>query len=215
MKRKIKSEKGITLIALIITIVILLILAAITITTLRFTNLIGNSKDATDRYKLAQVSEQDALRTIENHIDIDMTTSRDEGNGQTGLTEAQIDAKISAAMQTCNSNIQTLQTQVQSLSQNNVGFINASEQLVGDTDFTDGTTYTATEDCAVVILTYGTNGQGFYAYVDDVLVYRIFYTNCSFQYAQTIYLKKGQVLRFAKDNTIPATQHLYRVYKLY
>lgn len=46
MKRQMKNEVGITLVALVITIIILLILSGISITALTQTNLFKNAKEA-------------------------------------------------------------------------------------------------------------------------------------------------------------------------
>lgn len=62
------QETGITLIALIITIVILLILAGITISTLSQTNIFVKSKKATDEYKNSQANEINTLAEYEQAL---------------------------------------------------------------------------------------------------------------------------------------------------
>ena len=59
-----KSQKGITLVALVITIIILLILAGITIATLRDTNLFGNAKEAANKYENSRGEENNTLNEI-------------------------------------------------------------------------------------------------------------------------------------------------------
>ena len=56
--KKTKLEKGITLIALIITIVVLLILAVVTIGSIRDSKIIGHAQNAATDYKKAQEEEQ-------------------------------------------------------------------------------------------------------------------------------------------------------------
>jgi len=56
-----KTEKGITLVALIITIIVLLILAAVTIGAVQNDGIIGYAKNARDKYEAAKGNEQTAL----------------------------------------------------------------------------------------------------------------------------------------------------------
>ena len=58
MKNILKGNKGITLIALIITIIILLILAGISIQALTSTGLFSNAKDAAEQSRMAQYKEE-------------------------------------------------------------------------------------------------------------------------------------------------------------
>ena len=57
MKKIKNQERGITLIALIITIVVMLILVAVTVTTIVQSNLIGNTEKATKGWKDAESKE--------------------------------------------------------------------------------------------------------------------------------------------------------------
>ena len=66
--KKIRLEKGITLIALIITIIILLILAAVTIGTMKDSGIIGHAQDAASSYTIAQEKERIALAYSEYQI---------------------------------------------------------------------------------------------------------------------------------------------------
>ena len=66
---KLNKNKGITLIALVITIVILLILAGISISALTQTGIFGKAKQAEQRSKEAQEEENATLGTYENEID--------------------------------------------------------------------------------------------------------------------------------------------------
>ena len=59
--KKFKKEKGITLVALIITIVVLLILAAVAIGTVRNSDIIGYAKNAAGSFNQAKANEVDDL----------------------------------------------------------------------------------------------------------------------------------------------------------
>ena len=61
-----RKEKGITLVALIITIIVLLILAAVTIMSLNGDNIITKSREAKDKYASAQDYEESKLLEYDN-----------------------------------------------------------------------------------------------------------------------------------------------------
>ena len=63
-----KGKRGITLIALVITIIILLILSGITISSLTNTGLFENAKEAKNRTENAQKQEQDLLNQYEEEL---------------------------------------------------------------------------------------------------------------------------------------------------
>lgn len=67
--KKIKEEKGITLVALIITIVVLLILAMVAIGTLQESNIIGHAQNAVGSFNQAKVNEIDLLAQYEKEIE--------------------------------------------------------------------------------------------------------------------------------------------------
>ena len=69
MKKTFKNSKGITLIALVITIIILQILAGISISALSQTGLFGKAKEAKQKSTNAQKEENITLGTYENEID--------------------------------------------------------------------------------------------------------------------------------------------------
>ncbi len=63
-----KEQKGITLVALVITIIILLILAGISIATLQQTNLFGQAQRAANETKNAAANEANALNQYSDEI---------------------------------------------------------------------------------------------------------------------------------------------------
>ena len=66
MKKTFKNAKGITLVALVITIIILLILAGITISSLTNTGLFGRAKEAKEK---TQVAEENQAKTLNEYED--------------------------------------------------------------------------------------------------------------------------------------------------
>ena len=79
-----KQEKGITLIALVITIVILLILAGLTINlALGDGGLAQKAKEATENYQLAQEAEEDLIQELEAN----MNPTEEGYNSQEGVNE--------------------------------------------------------------------------------------------------------------------------------
>ena len=63
-----RNEKGITLIALIITIVVLLILAVVAIGQAQETNIVGYAQNASSKYEQAQANEIGLMSTYENQL---------------------------------------------------------------------------------------------------------------------------------------------------
>ena len=64
-----KEDKGITLVALVITIVILLILVGISVSTLTNTGLFNKAKEARQKSENAQILENSTLAKYENTIE--------------------------------------------------------------------------------------------------------------------------------------------------
>ena len=75
MKYKLKKKNGITLVALVVTIVILLILAGISISAVTQTGLFGKAKQATEKYKEAE--EKERIQTELYSMQIEMNTNND------------------------------------------------------------------------------------------------------------------------------------------
>ena len=88
---KVKETKGITLIALVITIVVLLILAGVVIATLNGNdNIIKNANTAVGKYKEKGNEEQGILDTLEEKLK-EYTEKRDDQNKEnTGITAAEV-----------------------------------------------------------------------------------------------------------------------------
>ena len=72
-----KKNKGITLVALVITIIILLILAGIAIVQLQNNGLFGKSKEAKQKWEVAQADEDEKIAKYTNKIDNYISGNRD------------------------------------------------------------------------------------------------------------------------------------------
>ena len=81
--RKTINNKGITLVALVITIIILLILAGISISALTNQGLLKNAKEAKNRTEAAQKEEQDLLNQYEGELNKYIGNSKEESKGLT------------------------------------------------------------------------------------------------------------------------------------
>ena len=82
MKKILKSKNGITLIALIITIIVLIILAGISIAVLTGEDgLITKAKQGAQNYQNAAIEEQQALNTIYAQAGTQLTTGSTNNNG--------------------------------------------------------------------------------------------------------------------------------------
>ena len=78
MKKSLKNPRGITLVALVITIVILLILAAISIQALTNQGLFGKANDAKRESEIASIKEQIALDIYEKQLEPPVGSITDE-----------------------------------------------------------------------------------------------------------------------------------------
>lgn len=89
MKKQMLNKNGITLVALVITIVILLILSSITIATLTQTGLFGKAKLAQQKSENAQLEENETLTDYEDKISKYINNSRN--NTETNYDENSYD----------------------------------------------------------------------------------------------------------------------------
>ena len=78
-KQKNFKERGITLVAMVITIIILLILAGVSIATLTESGLFNKAKEAKQKSENAQIKEETTLGNYENSINKYISSSRLEG----------------------------------------------------------------------------------------------------------------------------------------
>ena len=78
MKEKLKNNKGITLVALVITIIILLILAMVSISLVMNTRIINHANNAVTSYKEAEENEQKQLNAIVDEIGKLTTNQKNE-----------------------------------------------------------------------------------------------------------------------------------------
>ena len=88
-KLKNKQEKGITLIALVVTIIIMLILAGVSIKLAIDNNgVIGNAKEAKDQYEQAQANDESGMGDLASKLkeQIDANKNNNLGSGSSGST---------------------------------------------------------------------------------------------------------------------------------
>ena len=67
-----KNQKGITLVALVITIVILIILATVSITLALNSNLIGHAQTGSEEYSDAANTEHDELLNLQAYVNAEL-----------------------------------------------------------------------------------------------------------------------------------------------
>ena len=155
--KKSGTQKGITLVALIITIVILLILAAVAIDAIQNENILSHAKNAATKYNQAVQNEQERLDEYLNYLNNNLGGSGnvdDSGNGNQGggSTNEQVTLKqaISDDMLTRTENSQTTDIY------GNIIKIPAGFKILVDST----TGYTGVTDIAVekgIVITDGTN----------------------------------------------------------
>ena len=109
MNKIYKRTKGITLIALVVTIVILLILATVTISmTLSNNGLFGKAKNATATYKQAESNEIAALNDITTAIDTSLENQNTEKTVANGKGEDILSTTDNTAITDDNGNTVTI-----------------------------------------------------------------------------------------------------------
>ena len=87
MKQKLKNEKGITLVALVITIIVLLILAGVTLSmVMGDSGIFGKSNSAKEKTQLSNAEETIKLAVLENQVK--------SVSGDAALTNDQLKAEI-------------------------------------------------------------------------------------------------------------------------
>ena len=91
MKENLRKEKGITLIALVITIIVLLILAILTIRIMTNENIIGHANNAVTAYNEAQQNESDQLTFVEGLM---QNKGGSSSNGQSGGSNSGVSSGI-------------------------------------------------------------------------------------------------------------------------
>ena len=87
MKQKLKNEKGITLVALVITIIVLLILAGVTLSmVMGDSGIFGTANSAKEKTKLSNAEEIIKLAVLENKVN--------KASGDTALSDDELKAEI-------------------------------------------------------------------------------------------------------------------------
>lgn len=200
MKNKDYSNKGITLVALIVTVVILIILSAIVIKIAININIIGCAIDSTQQYASEQDRENEILENLYSTIliaDNDNAEITISTKTLKALIQEEVKNAISETTKSYDSKILELNNKISKLEDNSIGFIDYNNLI--KTINTPGESWTATEDCAVLGNISITGGGGTaIMYVDGKEAQAI--ANVSAPAGKTTairsayYVKKGSVI---------------------
>ena len=142
--RKTKTQKGITLVALIITIVVLLVLATVAISSIKNDGIISKAQDVANKFNEAQANEQNMLEEYLNYL------NPSNGGSTVAYEEVTLAVAISDVMLTRTENSQT-----KDIYGNTIKIPAGFKILVDST-----TVYTGITDIAVekgIVITDGTN----------------------------------------------------------
>ena len=170
---KTKDNKAITLIALVVTIIVLLILAGVSINFIFGADgIFSKSQYAVDKYKNAQEEENVMLGKIEQQIDSNRETIM--------VDKAEYDQ---------------LKADVAYLKANSIKYANFQAEPI-KTISTYNASWSATEDCVAVINTSST-GNSPKVYVNAVQVYE---NSAGASNISVIFLKKGDTISTRNDN---------------
>lgn len=177
--KKLKSNHGITLITLIVTIILMMILASIVINlAIRKEGIFEKTQYAKEKYLNAQVDEEKNINDLYSEI---MIATND--NAQVTLSVKELKELI--------------KEQVQNEIKENRGIFIDYDNLL-TTITTAGASWTATEDCAVISKIITVNAYSVSVYVDGKPVHTFsngVETGKNGSAASTIiYLKKGSVI---------------------
>ena len=193
---KLIKNKGITLVALVITIIILVILAGVAITALPQTGLFENAKQAKNAMENAEMKENDVLSSYENKVNEltgEIVGSRDEN--------AEFKELVQEKINKLENEINTLKKNYELMNNSNLTVFDANNVIqdltidVADTEIT----YTATQNCAINYQYYfklADGGTGVCS-VDDVKIAPT-YTSQGYGYFSSqgiVYMKAGSTFK--------------------
>ena len=193
---KLIKNKGITLVALVITIIILVILAGVAITALTQTGLFENAKQAKNAMENAEMKENDVLSSYENKVNEltgEIVGSRDEN--------AEFKELVQEKINKLENEINTLKKNYELMNNSNLTVFDANNVIqdltidVADTEIT----YTATQNCAINYQYYfklADGGTGVCS-VDDVEIAPT-YTSQGYGYFSSrgiVYMKAGSTFK--------------------
>ena len=164
---KINSNTGITLVALVITIIVLMILAAVAMSLITEDgNLFEKAKLASESYTNASKKEEMIIEELTNEI-----------NGIRNINEEEIRRIVQEELQ----------------KQPIVKFIDFSNKIT--TISGASASWTATQDCGIVAsIKAPTTSYNPQVYIDGLNVFDNSFSNTNFNTAITFYVKKGSVV---------------------
>lgn len=188
---KIKRNKGITLIALVITIILILILAGIAISAVTNTGLFAQVDEAKKKTENIQVEEEKTLASYENTIGEYVSGTRD----QIIVDKAEYE-QLKSKIEELNQKISDLETK-----NNKSGCIDVSNEIEKFSITQEVNSYTATENCYITATLYAYGGDSISIYVNDENISGIYNNNSGWVGAPfTIILNKGDTLKFEPSN---------------
>ncbi len=211
MRKLIRENKGITLIALIITIIILLILAGVALSlTLGERGIFHIAKKAGENYLNAQDKELTDLEKLYSEIKVaagegsQITISIEDLNK---IIESKVNNGIQDKVTPLQARVQELETELTQKINNVPRFIDTDKLIT--TIEGQGASWTATEDCAVSCNLRVTNNAGANVYIDGVIVA----TLCD-QQAKVDGDSRSVHLVYMKEGSTITTRENYGIYKL-
>lgn len=164
MKKKLKNTKGITLIALVITIIVLLILAGVTIATLTGDNgILTRASDASRENEIASVKEQAQL-DITNWVSGELENGRD--------STVNTPEKVKEILDTANQNNENKYYN---------GYTDTGVKTPSGYEVSFEELYTGEPITEVSEINYG-DRVNYMAKGDDSLIWRIFYDDENYVY---------------------------------
>ena len=172
-----RQTAGITLIALVITIIVLLILAGITISQLGNSGLFDKAKTAKEVSKNAQNDENDKIAKYSNEIDSYVDGNRDD------VTIAMTETQLRNIIQ-------------EEINKNQYVYPKGTRVTLDSGNFTSAKTTTASDDGWVVLRGYinNTNSKGLYLKVGDLE--QSFLVSDNYTLAASLPCKKGDTITY-------------------
>ena len=196
-----KSNKGVTLVALVVTIIVLIILAGISINLILGDNgIITIAKKAKENTELAKIQEETELNELYTQLEADGSNSENLPN----------DSKVSISIEELK---QLIKTEVEKQAINSSTFIdtnNIIKEVCNGTNL-NTVSYTAEEDCIISgsIRTWSSDSYAT-IFVDNIAIYNVGGSDTSYGDYNSIYqpLKKGQTIKIVFSNTNNGTNFI-------
>ena len=198
------KNRGITLVALVITIVVLLILAGISISQLINIGIFAKSEEAKKRTENAQVEENMTLADYESRIGKYISGNREEIT----VDKAEYE-QLKARVDELGQKIKNLETK-----NSKFGYIDVSNNIENFAITKDSNLYTATEDCYLTASLYTYGGSSIGIYVNDVQISAVYNNNSGWVGSPfSISLTEGDTIKFVPSdyNKIMSSINVWKI----